>query len=322
MENKGNLKLSRAVRVRAEVKLKKQIQSGLLELSKSEATDIQEMRRKIALDEFASRLCASGDFILKGAHALEIRSRILDELGRKARATQDLDLLLCIALPSVLLNPVDSEERLQQFIASRVTSACIKEPTENNVRENPGNLFAFEILEVKRPIEAQGGALGATLFCAAKLADQNFERFMVDIVVGDALWRKVDSLLVGHLMARVGGGTLINQQSVELISLEQHFAEKLHAYTMPRDNLNSRDKDLLDLVTLIDSNLDPAITANAVQYVFEFRATHAIPKQLEKPPESWKVRFEKRAAQCDLRETLDSALAKVEFFFYRMFSNL
>jgi hypothetical protein len=39
---------------------------------------------------------------------------------------------------------------------------------------------------------------------------------------------------------------------IPVISVEQHFAEKIHAYTLPRvSGFNSRVKDLVDLVLLI-----------------------------------------------------------------------
>ena len=37
-----------------------------------------------------------------------------------------------------------------------------------------------------------------------------------------------------------------------MISAEQQFAEKLHAYTLPRlERVNTRTKDLIDMVLLI-----------------------------------------------------------------------
>jgi len=44
---------------------------------------------------------------------------------------------------------------------------------------------------------------------------------------------------------------------VQLIAREQQFAEKIHAYTLPRSATNSRVKDLVDMALLIsDSTLD------------------------------------------------------------------
>jgi hypothetical protein len=38
-----------------------------------------------------------------------------------------------------------------------------------------------------------------------------------------------------------------------MIAREQQFAEKIHAYTLPRNAANSRVKDLVDLALLIGS---------------------------------------------------------------------
>jgi hypothetical protein len=40
---------------------------------------------------------------------------------------------------------------------------------------------------------------------------------------------------------------------VQVITCEQQFAEKVHAYTLARTGANSRVKDLVDLASLIKS---------------------------------------------------------------------
>ena len=64
------------------------------------------------------------------------------------------------------------------------------------------------------------------------------------------------------------------------ISKEQQFAEKLHAYTLPRpDAPNSRVKDLVDMILLIQmSTMDKAVLERAIQTTFELRGTHAVPR--------------------------------------------
>jgi hypothetical protein len=70
------------------------------------------------------------------------------------------------------------------------------------------------------------------------------------------------------------------------ISTEQQFAEKLHAYTVPRpDAPNSRVKEVVDMILLIQmATMDRAILERAIQTSFELRGTHAIPHFLPKPP--------------------------------------
>ena len=45
----------------------------------------------------------------------------------------------------------------------------------------------------------------------------------------------------------------IESSRVLMIAREQQFAEKIHAYTLPRNAANSRVKDLVDLALLIGS---------------------------------------------------------------------
>jgi hypothetical protein len=76
---------------------------------------------------------------------------------------------------------------------------------------------------------------------------------------------------------------------VALYPLEQQFAEKVHAYTFPwQERVNTRVKDLVDLVLLVDSDLiDPDRVRQAVTVTFETRKTHRLPTQLPEPPTDW-----------------------------------
>ena len=62
---------------------------------------------------------------------------------------------------------------------------------------------------------------------------------------------------------------------VLMIAREQQFAEKIHAYTLPRNAANSRVKDLVDLALLIGSGeLDKRRILEALRLTFERRGTH------------------------------------------------
>jgi Nucleotidyl transferase AbiEii toxin, Type IV TA system len=68
--------------------------------------------------------------------------------------------------------------------------------------------------------------------------------------------------------------------SFPIISAEQQFAEKLHAYTLPRgERVNTRTRDLIDMVLLIrGETLEKSKTVAAVRVTFLKRATHDVPK--------------------------------------------
>jgi hypothetical protein len=90
----------------------------------------------------------------------------------------------------------------------------------------------------------------------------------------------------------------IPARSIETVSSEQHFAEKLHALTRDYgERPNTRIKDLVDLVLLIDAGLHPDQTLLAVvRHVFAIRATHPLPATLPDPPPNWSLGYPTLAA--------------------------
>ncbi len=148
-----------------------------------------------------------------------------------------------------------------------------------------------------------------TIRVAAKLAQKNFEAFQMHVVIGDALWEGVESLTPGHIAARALMGSLpVATEGVDAIRAAQHFAEKLHAYAIPRDKENTRDKDLIDMVLFIRRHsVAPADALAAATHVFDFRKTHALPADLELPPMSREIRFAGRAKECGMELRLQQA---------------
>ena len=101
-----------------------------------------------------------------------------------------------------------------------------------------------------------------------------------------------------------------------MISAEQQFAEKLHAYTLPRgERVNTRTKDLIGMVLLIrEEKLDRAKTAAAVRATFRKRATHEVPKELYPPPPEWEPVFDALARECNLDMKLHGGFEAVREF--------
>jgi hypothetical protein len=101
-----------------------------------------------------------------------------------------------------------------------------------------------------------------------------------------------------------------------MISVEQQFAEKLHSYTLPRDQINTRAKDLIDMILLLQyKNREPKAFQNAMHKVFRVRKTHSLPQVLPEPPISWQKPFAKMTAECGISQTLKDGFTKV-FDFY------
>ncbi len=102
-----------------------------------------------------------------------------------------------------------------------------------------------------------------------------------------------------------------------MISIEQQFAEKLHTYTMPRgDRVNSRAKDLIDMVLLLNmKNLKLDECQQSLQRVFKVRDTHPLPEKLREPPIEWQLQFTAMAAECGLSSDMREAFEAVVQFY-------
>src|SRR5208283_5323036 len=102
---------------------------------------------------------------------------------------------------------------------------------------------------------------------------------------------------------------------VHMIPREQKFAEKLHAYTLPRNSANSRVKDLVDLALLIEAGgLATDRIQEAVHVTFQRRGTHVLPSVLLPPPPDWRKQFEALAEECTLPKAMDAVFAEVRAY--------
>lgn len=98
-----------------------------------------------------------------------------------------------------------------------------------------------------------------------------------------------------------------------MISIEQQYAEKLHAYTLPRHHrINTRSKDLVDMVLLARiKSFDLITLREAVRLVFKVRNTHRLPRQIDPPPMEWRDPFNKLVRDCSLSLTLEDAFTEI-----------
>lgn len=112
----------------------------------------------------------------------------------------------------------------------------------------------------------------------------------------------------------------IESKEYPTISIEQQFAEKLHAYTRPRVmGQNSRVKDLMDMVLLIQcGSIDSIKTAAAIKVTFEQYQTHPLPEKLPEPPFFWQNPFQVMAKECNIACDLTAAFQILSDFFGRL----
>ncbi len=77
---------------------------------------------------------------------------------------------------------------------------------------------------------------------------------------------------------------------VPALAVEQHLAEKLHAYSRVYSGAqpSSRVKNLVDVVVIArTTSVDGDRLTEAVTSIFERRGTHQVPPRLPAPPSDW-----------------------------------
>ena len=141
------------------------------------------------------------------------------------------------------------------------------------------------------------------------MAGRTFVKFHLDVGIGDIVLDPTEMAQTRDWLGFAG----LDAPSVPMIHSEQQFAEKLHAYTLPRQGPpNSRARDLVDLTLLVRSGtLDAARVAESLRRTFARRGTHKLPPSLEQPPENWSAPFAAMAAECSLDVSVADAYREI-----------
>ena len=268
------------------------LETRLLGRARRDDTDLQRLRRQVAFDRLLARMFSLSNqerdgWILKGGYALELRLR-------QARATKDLDLTVRAAGDSDDISVAALRERL-------VTAALVRLP----------DFFVFEVGEATLTLD-QAPEGGARFPVDARLDGRSFVKFHVDLGAGDEVLEPLDEITGEDWL----GFADIARIVVPALSVEQHWAEKLHAYTRPREGrTNTRVKDLVDLVLLIEREaLAPDRVLDSVAATFARRRTHEVPRELPVPPAGWEKPFAALAEECQLAHSSGTAHATVSRF--------
>lgn len=264
------------------------LEARLNEVARLGHVDVQRLRRQVAFDRFLCRLFQHpGDhWLLKGGYAMELRLR-------ESRTTRDVDL--------AMRGPIRGSGQLSDRILRLLQDA---------VATDIGDFFVFA---VGLPMQDLAGAPygGARFPVEARLAGRVFARFHVDVGTGDPIMEPAETVQGGGWLEFAG----ISAAPFPSISSEQQFAEKLHAYTLPRgERPNSRVRDLLDMYLLLRAGVQADRIVDAVRAVFARRKTHPVPEALPPPPESWAVPFAAMADECGTAMRIDEAFAPLEAF--------
>lgn len=274
---------ARAFRRALEERLKNQ--------SRAEQVDINRLRRQVAFDRLLARLFQNDatPWALKGGYALELRFKA-------ARSTIDIDLTL---------------QRVVATAESGNAVGAIREMLQAAADVSLDDWFQYTVGPPVMDLAADPYG-GARYSVEARMDGRVFARFHLDAGVGDVVIQPLEVVECPDWLGFAG----IKQPRVRMISREQQFAEKIHAYTLPRSSPNSRVKDLVDLALLTgDNRLDQARVFNALHLTFERRNTHPLPASLNQPPEEWQKPFQALAKECGLRTDIAAVFDQVHTFF-------
>jgi hypothetical protein len=269
------------------------LEERLNKAAETELVQVNRVRRQVAFDRLLARLFRidPAPWALKGGYALELRFRT-------ARATVDVDLT------------VQKVTAATEADANRIVRDMLQDAASFSL----GDWFEYTIGPPMMDLDAAPYG-GARYPVEARMDGRIFARFHLDAGIGDAVIQPVEIIECRDWLGFAG----IASPRVQTISREQQFAEKLHAYTLPRSSANSRVKDLIDLALLIGSGgLSTKRTADAVRLTFDRRRTHTLQSELLKPPRDWQGRFRVLADECQLSTEMDTVFAGVEDFFGRM----
>jgi len=279
---------SNAKKYQDAISFRQALESRLSSISKAQKTDLERLRKQVVFDRFLARVFLDTQrsrWLLKGGYAMELRFLKL------ARATKDVDL----SMPSIQRDQEDNNDPLSQ----------LREELQDLAEQDLGDWFVYLL---KAPVmELDAAPYGGARFpVEARLAGRKFTNFNLDVGIGDALifepeWRR------DHDLLKFAG---VPPAKVPLLPREQQFAEKIHAYSLPREgNPNSRTRDLVDLILLIEDGFsDAGKLRKALQATFKRRKTHEIPAQLALPPSAWLGPYRALAEECGTqRKTLEGA---------------
>lgn len=255
--------------------------------------NLQRLRRTVAFNRFLARIFAekASPWVLKGGYAMELRLH-------NARATQDIDLGFRGA-------PVTGGENQTDYIQRLLAKAA---------QADEGDFFSFEIGGVQ--MELDGPLYGGARYPVRALVDDRlFVSFHVDAAVGDYLPEEVETAVEADLLGFAG----VKPAAFSLLPRAVQFAEKLHSYTMPRSVPNSRVRDLVDMVLLIqEGRISPAKAQAGLKAVFARRKSHAVPDVLEPAPERWGKGFAEMAEECGLEIDLNEGFEILRRFYLKV----
>jgi predicted nucleotidyltransferase component of viral defense system len=241
----------------------------------SDGVTVARLRKLVVFERFLRRLeqVAPDGWLLKGGFALELR------LAGRARATKDIDLDW----------QLDEEDAIELLLDA--------------AQLDLGDFFEFALERAATAPDL--GGRGQRWRATARLAGRTFEQVIVDLDFSIAAVLDPERLRAPGLLEFAD----LEPATVPAAALEQHLAEKVHAYTRRygQDQPSSRPKDLIDMVLIAGiAGFEATRARDAIGRVFDARGTHRAPTALPAPPPGWAAPYARLAKEVDLPDGLDA----------------
>jgi predicted nucleotidyltransferase component of viral defense system len=239
---------------------------------------VMRLRKRVAFERFLARIAIVDPqrWVLKGAFALDLR------LGLRTRTTKDIDL-----------SGADDE---QIATADLIAAQAI------DLHDH----FSFAVM--RTPALDRAEAFRAVRYSVtAELAGRRFEQFPVDVALKEQPTALPERLPIPSLLEFAD----IQPTEMPVIALEQHIAEKVHAYTAaygPQHEQSTRIKDLIDLLLIANLAAPHADRLrDSLEATFHNRARQPLPSSFPAPPPGWTTPYARAAEEVGLPTDLDTA---------------
>lgn len=269
---------------------RKSLETRIQGIAAKTGQDLQSLRRKVAFDRLLARIFSDkkSSFYLKGGYAMELRVA-------EARVTKDIDL-------TCLQRTTNENELLSEIILDELQELAGLDLSD---------FFSYQI--GKAQLDLDNAPYGGSRYPVSALIDGKlFVRFQLD-VGADVVVDEIEQIKGVDWLEFCG----VNAPVIPTISIEQQLSEKLHAYSLPRgDRINSRVKDLIDMVLLLNMReIKKEDFQKVLEKVFKARNTHPLPKFLDPPPMEWEIQFKEMAAECGIAQDMRLSFEKVSLFY-------
>jgi len=270
-----------AFRAALEQKIRSECQSkGLI---------VDDLKRQISFDRFLARLDFDR-YTLVGGYSLELRFAGL-------KRTRDIDL----ALTDLLIASASRQDLPDRIEADLKKYASI----------HLNDYFSF-VIDSARSLSGPPEG-GYRYHFSAMLAGREYHKFHVDLRIQSVHILPPEMVKAPNKLDFPD----VRNNRIALARKEEVFADKLEAYTKPRQTTNSRVRDLIDMNLLLLDKLNNNTCKQAINTIFK-QHKRSVPDKLEPPPELWREQFTIIAQNGKLDFTMDDAFHNIESFINKL----